>query len=228
VGFEALVRWAHPERGIVAPSEFVPLAEHGPLIVQIDDHVRDEACSTVGRWNAGTERGGRYFVSVNLSGRDITPALPSRVSRSLEGSGLEPTDLVVEITETIVVADTKDNVAVLNELKSMGLRIALDDFGTGYSSLGYLRHFPIDVIKLDKSFTDELPDGERGLRLVQAVGRLAADLGALAEAEGVETKAQVDCLGSNGWNLAQGHYFSAAVDATAIPAMLAPRHGAEP
>jgi EAL domain-containing protein (putative c-di-GMP-specific phosphodiesterase class I) len=220
-GFEALVRWSHPERGLLPPSDFLPLAERTPLIVRIDDKVRDEACQRAAQWNSAFRGRGSRFIAVNISAHDLSTGLSARVARTLERSGLGPADLVVEITETTFMEGSVSNLAVLDELRKLGVRIALDDFGTGYSSLAYLQRFPIDIIKLDKSFTDDLPQGARGLRVVEAVGRLAADLGAVAEAEGVENKDQAECLGSIGWKLAQGHYFSRAMDASAVGAMLA-------
>jgi EAL domain-containing protein (putative c-di-GMP-specific phosphodiesterase class I) len=220
-GFEALVRWSHPERGILPPAEFLDLAEQTPLIIDIDDYVRGDACRQAVQWGARPGNGEAFFISVNLSGRQLAHHdLPARISRSLDDSGLDPTRLVVEITETVLVEDTDDNLDVLRKLKNLGVRIALDDFGTGYSSLGHLRRFPIDVIKLDKSFTDELPDGERALHLVDTVLRLATDLGAIAEAEGVENEAQLVCLRSMGWPLGQGYYFSRPVNATTMTAMI--------
>jgi EAL domain-containing protein (putative c-di-GMP-specific phosphodiesterase class I) len=222
-GFEALARWSHPERGILLPAEFLGLAEKTRFVIELDDYVRAQACHDVARWNAQFTKTSGFFVSVNLSGHHFTrPDLPARVAVSLEQSGLEPSRLTIEITETVLVTGVAQNLRVLHELKELGLRIALDDFGTGYSSLGYLRQFPIDVIKLDQSFTEELPDGHRALQLVDAVGRLAADLGAVSEAEGVENEAQLACLRSLGWQLAQGFYFSPPVNAAGIASMLEP------
>jgi EAL domain-containing protein (putative c-di-GMP-specific phosphodiesterase class I)/CheY-like chemotaxis protein len=222
-GFEALVRWSHPERGILPPADFLDLAEETPMIIHIDDYVRGDACRQTVEWNTRPGNRQGFFISVNLSGRQLAQHdLPARVSQSLDETGLDPGRLVLEITETVLVRDNDDNLAALGKLKDLGLRIALDDFGTGYSSLGHLRRFPIDVIKLDKSFTDDLPNGERGLRLVDTVLRLATDIGALAEAEGVENEDQVACLRSMGWPLGQGYYFSQPVNAASVTSMLWP------
>jgi EAL domain-containing protein (putative c-di-GMP-specific phosphodiesterase class I) len=222
-GFEALVRWSHPTRGLVPPAEFIGLAEQTTLIADIGARVRKEASGQAAEWNRRFTSDPARFMSVNLSGRELAlPDLASRIGLELQDTGLDPANLVIEVTETFLVGEAEDNTRRLGELKELGLRIALDDFGTGYSSLGYLRRFPIDVIKLDKSFTDELPHGDRGLRLLDAVGRLAADMSAVAEAEGIESAEQVDCLCSLGWELGQGYYFSPPVDADAITAMLAP------
>lgn len=222
-GFEALVRWSHPERGILPPAEFLDVAEQTPMIIHIDDYVRGDACRQTVQWNSHPGNSQGFFISVNLSARQLAHHdLLARISKSLDETGLDPARLILEITETVLLRDTDDNLDALHKLKDLGLRIALDDFGTGYSSLGNLRRFPIDVIKLDKSFTDELPNGERGLRLVEAVLGLATNIGALAEAEGVENEDQVTCLRSMGWPLGQGYYFSRPADATGVTTMLWP------
>ncbi len=224
VGFEALVRWAHPTRGLVGPTEFIALAEQTTRIVDIDQWMRSVACGQAAAWNAQFPAQPHRFMSVNLSGRELLlDDLTPRIERTLADAELDPNDLVIEVTETFLVGVAEENTRRLEALHDLGVRIALDDFGTGYSSLGYLRRFPIDIIKLDKSFTDELPDGVRGLRLVDSVARLAADMGAVTEAEGIETAAQARCLRSLGWEFGQGYYFSRPVDAAAITAMLAAR-----
>jgi len=220
-GFEALVRWAHPQRGLLPPAQFIGLAERTLAVVDIDDHVRDVACREAVRWNSARPGGRACFVSVNLSACELRADLPGKVARSLDESGLAPSLLVLEVTETALVARSSMNVALFAELKEMGLRLALDDFGTGYSSLGSLHHFPIDIIKLDKSFTDELPSGARGLRLVESLSHLATALGATTDAEGVEDQAQAECLRAVGVQLAQGYLFSRPVDAGAAATALA-------
>ncbi len=221
VGFEALVRWAHTTRGILPPAEFIPLAEKTRLIIDIDEHVRDEACGQAAEWNRLFSTTPARFMSVNLSGRDLRQKdLTTRILQTLADHDLDPTALMIEVTETFLVEDAEESARSLTELSESGVRIALDDFGTAYSSLDYLRRFPIDVIKLDKSFTDDLPGGERGLDLAKAVGRLAADMGAVAEAEGIETEEQASCLQSLGWEFGQGYYFSRPLDAHSIEALL--------
>jgi EAL domain-containing protein (putative c-di-GMP-specific phosphodiesterase class I) len=215
VGYEALVRWQHPTRGLVQPGEFIGLAERSSLIVDIGERVRRDACRTAAGFAARSAPGQpTRFMSINLSGRELLlPDLPDRMSRVLDEAGLAAGDVVVEVTESFFIGDADENVRQLVQLKDLGVRIALDDFGTGYSSLNYLRRFPIDIIKLDKGFVDELPDGERGRRLVDAVGHLAGDLGAVAEAEGIETAEQAACLISLGWQFGQGYYYGRPADA---------------
>ncbi|MEQ1787311.1 MAG: EAL domain-containing protein [Acidimicrobiales bacterium] len=219
VGYEALVRWQHPHRGLVPPVEFIAFAENSSLIVDIDERVRRDACAQAAAWNATRPDGTRRFMSVNVSGRELAlHDLPRRVRRVLDESGLAPEDLVIEVTESVFISDAEDNIRRLQDLSGLGVRIALDDFGTGYSSLSYLNRFPIDIIKLDKTFTDDLPDGDRGRRLVDSVGRLAHDLGAITEAEGIETVEQAECLAALGWDLGQGYHYGRPVDAAAATA----------
>jgi EAL domain-containing protein (putative c-di-GMP-specific phosphodiesterase class I) len=221
MGFEALVRWVHPDRGMVFPGEFIGLAEHTSFIVDIDQHVRDVACLQAAAWNQRFPTTPRRFVSVNVSGRELRLAdLAARIERTISLSSLEPSDLMIEVTETFLVEDLETGARRLREISDLGVLIALDDFGTGYSSLDHLRRLPIDIIKLDKSFTDDLPDGARALKLVESVGRLADDMGALTEAEGIETAEQAECLLSLGWKLGQGYHFFRPLSATAIEAVL--------
>lgn len=212
-GYEALVRWQHPRLGLVPPADFIALAEQTTLIVDIGERVRHDACHQAAAWAEGHHADPARFISINLSGRELVlPDLTARVRRVLEETGLAPHLLVVEVTESFFIADSDEHTRKLSDLKDLGVRIALDDFGTGYSSLAYLRRFPIDIIKLDKSFTDELPHGARGLRLVGAMGQLASDMGAVTEAEGIETAEQAACLLSLGWELGQGYYYGRPAD----------------
>jgi len=221
VGFEALVRWAHPTRGMVLPGEFIELAEHTSFIVDIDQCVRDEACLQAAEWNRWLPTTPPRFMSVNLSGRELRlPDLASRVERTLTLAKLNPSDVMIEVTETFLVEDIETCTRRLREVSELGVLIALDDFGTGYSSLDHLRRFSIDIIKLDKSFTDDLPDGARARMLVQSVGRLAADMGALTVAEGIENAAQAECLLSLGWNLGQGYHFFRPLSSAGIEDVL--------
>jgi EAL domain-containing protein (putative c-di-GMP-specific phosphodiesterase class I) len=221
VGFEALVRWAHPTRGLVGPLEFIGLAEQTSFIIDIDERVRRQACVQTREWNRRFSSTPHRFLSINISGRELKmDDFAIRIEQVLAQTDFDPRDLMIEVTETHLVEDPRECAERLTELTNLGLRIALDDFGTGYSSLDYLRRFPIAVIKLDKSFTDELPDGQRGLKLVDSVGRLAADMDAIAEAEGIETAAQAACLRSIGWRFGQGYYFSPPVEAVGIETLL--------
>jgi EAL domain-containing protein (putative c-di-GMP-specific phosphodiesterase class I) len=221
VGFEALVRWQHPTRGLVGPAEFMGLAEQTSFVLDIDAAVREVACGQAAQWNSRFASSPPRFMSVNVSGREVQqPDFPARIERTLERAQLEAPLLVVEITETFLVREPEDCNRRVQELKDLGVRIALDDFGTAYSSLSYLQRFPIDIIKLDKSFTDDLPDGARALSLVQALSRFAADMGAVTEAEGIETQAQADCLKARGWEIGQGYHYARPMSASAIEPLL--------
>ena len=221
VGFEALVRWNHPRRGLVFPDDFIPLAEQTSLITEIDDHVWMEACRQAAVWARQYPDERARFVSVNVSGRDLGRTnLAARLSAALEYAALDPYLLVVELTETFLVDDNEIAARTLEEVRGLGVKIALDDFGAGYASLDYLRRLPIDIIKLDKAFTQELP-GSRARVFVEAVGQLAQDLGASAEAEGIETLEQLECLRSAGWQLGQGYYFARPQSASATETLFA-------
>jgi EAL domain-containing protein (putative c-di-GMP-specific phosphodiesterase class I) len=222
VGFEALVRWNHPQRGLVFPDEFIPLAEQTSLITEIDDHVWMQACRQAATWSSRYPDEHARFVNVNVSGRDLGRTnLAARLNAAIEYAALDPHLLVVELTETFLVDDNEVAARTLEEVRTLGVRIALDDFGTGYASLDYLRRLPIDIIKLDKAFTQELP-GSRARVFIAAVGQLAQDLGASAEAEGIETFEQLECLRSAGWQLGQGYYFARPQCAAATEALFAP------
>jgi EAL domain-containing protein (putative c-di-GMP-specific phosphodiesterase class I) len=221
VGFEALVRWNHPDKGILPPAAFLPLAERTPLVSQIDDLVRSQAFEQLKEWSTRSQPDPGWFISVNVSGHEFeTPGLTSRIMDSIDEWGIPPEAVLVEITETVVVENRRSTSNILHQLRDYGVRIALDDFGTGYSSLSYLRQFPIDVVKLDKSFTDDLPGTERTLQMVRAFASLAGELGVLAEAEGIETEEQAQCLVENGWPLGQGFYFSRPLPSDEITEVL--------
>lgn len=202
-GIEALLRWRHPERGLVPPGEFIPLAEEIGLIFPLGEWVLREACEEAAKWPAHIK------VAVNLSplqfkGGSLAPV----VIKALASSGLPAHRLELEITESVLLQENDDNVAVLHQLRSIGVSIAIDDFGTGHSSLSYLRSFPFDKIKIDRSFVSELPDNLGCLAIIRAVARLANDLGMRSNAEGVETGEQLACLQAEGVSEMQGYLFS--------------------
>ena len=216
-GVEALVRWRHGEQGLIAPGRFVPMAEETGLIVPIGRWVLAEACRRAGEWNAA--RAGRpLMVSVNLSARQLQdPDLPSAVAQELGTAGLDPTCLVLEITESLLLHDTDATVTRLRQLKALGVRLAIDDFGTGYSSLAYLDRFPIDIIKIDKSFVDAVARGES--TLARAIVHLCLALGLTTVAEGIESAAQVRELRGYGCQLGQGYHFAKPLTAAAVTAL---------
>jgi diguanylate cyclase (GGDEF)-like protein len=210
---EALVRWRHPDRGVVAPGQFVPLAEETGLIVPIGAWVLREACRQAGAWNAARPGGPALTVNVNLSARQLQlPDLPAQVARALRDGDLDPACLVLEITESLLLHDTDAMIARFRQLKQLGVRLALDDFGTGYSALAYLRRFPIDMIKIDKSFVAEMGAGREASTLARAIVQLGRTLGLVIIAEGIETPDQLGQLRDAGCQLGQGYYFAKPLD----------------
>ena len=209
---EALVRWAHPTRGLLGPMSFIPFAEEGGLIEEIGNHVLVTACEEAVRWQRSVGADFAPAVSVNLSPRQLGDlALPDRVELLLHRSGLHPAQLILEITESALMKDPTAATESLERLSRLGVRLAVDDFGTGYSSLAYLQRFPIDLLKIDGSFVgDDL--AEPGWSLAEAIVQISHALGMVAIAEGVETQAQADALAEFGCNLAQGFHFSRPLD----------------
>ena len=222
VGAEALLRWHHPERGLVPPLDFIPLAEEMGLIVPLGRWVLAEACRAATAWPAapGGEAPG---VSVNLSGRQLEEAsLVDDVRDVLAATRLAPARLTLEITEGVVVRDTAQALARLRALKALGVRIAIDDFGTGCSSLGYLRQFPVDVLKIDKRFVDGVAHGGEAAALARTIVALADSLQLRTVAEGVEAPAQQAALEALGCTLGQGFLFARPMPAAEVARRLAP------
>jgi diguanylate cyclase (GGDEF)-like protein/PAS domain S-box-containing protein len=208
VGLEALVRWEHPERGLVPPGSFIPMAEETGLILPIGRWVLETACRQAAIWRADTEVGLDLVMAVNLSPREFRhPRLVQDVGQVLAESGLDASGLEVEITEGTAMGDADATVKTLEHLKAIGIRLAIDDFGTGYSSLGYLKRFPIDVLKVDRSFVAGLPANRGDAAIVRAVVGLTRALGLKAVAEGVETTEQLAELRGLGCDQGQGYLF---------------------
>jgi diguanylate cyclase (GGDEF)-like protein len=215
IGVEALVRWRHPELGLVLPGAFIPLAEETGLIVPLGEWVVRKACADAAGWPE------QISVSVNLAAAQFEVGdLVSVVLGALSAAGLPPARLVLEITETALLKDTEATLKILHMLRSLGVRIAMDDFGTGYSSLSYLRSFPFDKIKIDRSFVKDLPNDADALAIVKAVATLGVSLGMELTAEGVETADQLRCVRSQGVTEIQGNYYSAPRPAAEIAGML--------
>jgi len=221
-GFEALVRWQHPTRGLLGPADFIEVAEQSGLIVEVGTHVLREACAEAARWQALSERPAEPpRVSVNVSPRQLAdPGLTDTVIEALDAAGLEPSLLSLEITESALVGDAESTLEVLTRLKDFGIRIELDDFGTGYSSLTYLRRFPIDAVKIDRSFVSGLVTSPEDSAIVGAVISMGRSLGLHVIAEGVETSAQAEELAALGCGLAQGFLFARPMDAQATHDLL--------
>jgi diguanylate cyclase (GGDEF)-like protein/PAS domain S-box-containing protein len=207
-GFEALVRWHHPERGTIDPIEFINLAEQTGLIVAIGEYVLEESCRQLVEWDNMGISGEALTVSVNVSGRQlIAPDLVATVERVLRDTGVEPSRLTLELTESMLLDDIDTSTEQLQALKRLGVRLAIDDFGTGYSSLSYLRQLPVDFLKIDRSFIDGLDAELAGADLVRAIIDLGQRLQLTTIAEGIETPEQAGFLTGAGCRLAQGYYF---------------------
>ncbi|HEX2078078.1 MAG TPA: EAL domain-containing protein [Longimicrobium sp.] len=221
-GFEALVRWEHPVRGLVSPADFIPVAEDTDLIIPIGEWVLREAALQLRDWQ------GRYpehplGMGVNLSVRQFRPALVQQVRTVLEHSGVDPAGLKLEVTESVVMADADDAIAILHQLKELGIKLQVDDFGTGYSSLSYLHRLPVDILKIDRSLVVAMPQGTKHVSIVRAIIALANTLALETTAEGVEDAEQADNLREMGCTHAQGYLWSRPVPAAqAEPLITAP------
>ena len=214
--FEALMRWQHPDRGLVSPMEFIPLAEETGLIVRLGEWALREACSEAMNWPDDIN------VSVNLSSVQFSKGdLVATVMNALASSGLPASRLELEITESILLERSEHNVRILDQLHELGVKIALDDFGTGYSSIGYLRSFQFDKLKIDQSFVKDLLADEKSLAIVRAIVGLGMSFGMTTTAEGVETEDQRTCLGHEGCNEVQGYLYSKPLPSDQIVPLLA-------
>jgi EAL domain-containing protein (putative c-di-GMP-specific phosphodiesterase class I) len=215
-GCEALLRWRHPERGMVSPAEFIPVAEETGLIIALGEWVLMTACAEAARWPDGV----RLAVNVSpVQFRSHTLAL--NVAMALSSSSLAASRLELEITEAVLIRDDDTALAILHHLRAIGVRIALDDFGTGYSSLSYLQRFPFDKIKIDRSFVSAIGDAAGSSSIVQAVVNIAAARNMTTVAEGVETDRQRELLRTLGCTEMQGFLFSAAMPSAEIRQLLA-------
>jgi diguanylate cyclase (GGDEF)-like protein len=223
LGAEALVRWDHPTRGLVPPGGFIPLAEETQLIVPIGRRVLRAACEQASRW---LERHGELTMAVNLSGTQLAqPDLVADVADALRDSGLPAQHLTLEITETVLMGDDEATMKRLRELKELGVRLAVDDFGTGYSSLQYLRDFPLDILKVAKSFVDGIADEEQGVALARAIVELGESCQLDVVGEGIELSEQREGLLELGCRLGQGFLFARPAEPQTIDALLSERRG---
>jgi EAL domain-containing protein (putative c-di-GMP-specific phosphodiesterase class I) len=215
-GFEALLRWRHPVRGMISPADFIPVAEETGLIEEIGQWVLRTACAEATNWPSDVR------IAVNVSPIQFrSQTLSLKVASALAEAGLDPRRLELEITEAVLIADDDAALVALNQLRKLGVRIALDDFGTGYSSLSYLQRFPFDKIKIDRSFVKALQRGSGSSSIIKAVVSIAADRDMVTTAEGVETTEQRDAVQALGCTQMQGFLFSPARPAAEIRKMLA-------
>ena len=216
-GTEALLRWRHPRRGLVPPGDFIPVLEELGLVVDVGDWVISEACRQLKNWHQTKVRVPK--VSVNISARQFSDGqLGTRIATILKETGLPPACLELELTESILMREVCEAMQILDGLKNLGLSIAVDDFGTGYSSLNYLKQFPIDVLKIDRTFVDGLPSGEQDAQIARAIIAMAHSLNLAVIAEGVETQEQLDFLREHGCDEVQGYLFGRPMPANKFAA----------
>ena len=221
VALEVLVRWQHPRRGLVAPNEFIPLAEETDLILPLGRIVLAKACAQAREWQARYPAHADLAIAVNVSARQLhQPTFVGDTIQLIVESGVSPEALILEITETVLLEDTAASITKLTQLKNLGLRLAMDDFGTGYSSLSFLAELPVDILKVAKPFTEGLGRSERETAFAQAIVGLARTVGMQTIAEGVERHDQLEILRTLGCDMAQGFYFAPARDASYIEHML--------
>jgi EAL domain-containing protein (putative c-di-GMP-specific phosphodiesterase class I) len=218
IGVEALVRWKHPQRGLISPQEFIPIAEANGMIVPLGRWVLHEACRQARAWrNSGHD----LAISVNVSGRQLDDAvIIADVESALQFSGLDPSRLTLEITETTLMRDPEATAQRLRALKDLGVRIAIDDFGTGYSSLAYLRQFPADALKIDRSFIGEIATSPASDALIHTLVQLGKTLNIETLAEGIEDESQLHTLQREACDHGQGFWFSRPLEADALEPFL--------
>jgi diguanylate cyclase (GGDEF)-like protein len=223
-GFEALLRWRHPERGLIPPAEFIPVAEETGLIVPLGEWVLEEACRQARQWQRQSFAHRGLTLSVNLSGKQLSrDDLPARIQEVLERTDFDPRSLKLEITETVVMENADLAVSTLERLHELGIQLSIDDFGTGYSSLSQLHRFPAQILKIDRSFIGRMGLGDENLEIVRTIIMLARNLGMEVVAEGVETNEQLAQLRALSCDYAQGYLFSAPVDAESAASLLKQR-----
>jgi EAL domain-containing protein (putative c-di-GMP-specific phosphodiesterase class I) len=220
-GFEVLLRWNHPVHGLVAPLEFISLAEESGQISKLGRWVLEQACRQLRAWQQAFPTDPARTMSVNVSARQLLePTFPDVVRAAVESAGIEPLSLTLEITESVAMDDSEATLQRLNELKDLGVRLAIDDFGTGYSSLTYLRHLPVDILKVDKAFVDGIADGGEALELTRVIVQMGQTLRLSTVAEGVELPTQAALLRTMSCEMAQGYHFARPATPEAISELL--------
>ncbi|RLA21516.1 MAG: hypothetical protein DRQ56_00430 [Gammaproteobacteria bacterium] len=220
VGFEALIRWQHPEKGFILPADFLPLAEESGLIIDIGQFVLKEATLQLMAWQKRFPQAACFSVSINVAGQQFAKGdLVADIQSALSGSGLNPSALRVEVTENVLVDEDDSTLSKFGEIKRLGVELSMDDFGTGYSSLSYLHRFPFDILKIDRSFINKMDD-DKGKAMVKAIVMLAHGLSLEVIAEGIEEEWQASTLAGMGCEKGQGYYFSKPMSAEAVDAWL--------
>jgi diguanylate cyclase (GGDEF)-like protein len=219
--FEALARWRHPQHGLISPADFIPVAEDSGLIVQLGQWALREACSQMQAWRTRFPAQSNLSICVNLSAKQFAqPDLVEQIARILRETGLDPSALGLEITESVMMEQADRAAAMLTQFRDLHIPLHLDDFGTGYSSLSYLHRFPIDLLKIDRSFVSRIGEGGQNSEIVQAIVGLAHNLKIEVIAEGVETAEQLTLLRTLQCDYGQGYYFSRPLEAHAVEALL--------
>jgi EAL domain-containing protein (putative c-di-GMP-specific phosphodiesterase class I) len=222
IGFEALIRWMHPQKGLLPPVDFIPLAEESGLIIPIGTWVLQEACAQLKAWHKLYPDKQEIKMNVNISGKQFSqPNLVETVQEVLRINDLKPANLKLEITETVLIENFTAANEIFSRLSALGVQLEIDDFGTGYSSLGYLQHFPIRTIKIDRSFINQMGPNGKGSEIIRAMISMARDLGMESIAEGVETAEQKEELQVLNCEYAQGFLISQPMEAKIAGAYLA-------
>jgi EAL domain-containing protein (putative c-di-GMP-specific phosphodiesterase class I) len=219
---EALVRWNHPRLGLLYPGDFISIAEDSGHIVELGRWVLQQATREARRWQVRYPSTPPMMISVNVSGKQLErPELIAEVMDAVDAAGLDPQSLILELTESVLLADTEPIAATLQALRSRGVRLALDDFGTGYSSLGHLRDFPVDVIKMDRSFVAGIGNGVADGAILRTIIGLAGSLGLMTIGEGIERAEQLAALNAMGCQAGQGFFIAKPLDRDAVEDLLA-------
>ena len=218
-GFEALMRWNHPDRGLISPGVFIPIAEESDLVVPMGSWALRHSAGQLAEWHKGC--GPDLFISVNVSGRQLyADDLVQVVKDVLSDSGIPPKSLKLEITETVLMDEPEFAIKVLNDIRDLGVRLGIDDFGTGYSSLSYLQQLPVDVLKIDRAFVQCMADSPDDQQIVKTIADLGHNLGMELIAEGIERENEVPLLRQYGCDLTQGFFFARPMPAGEASAFL--------
>ena len=224
-GFEALLRWSHRSRGVISPNEFIPLAEETGLIYDLGQWVLGKACKQIATWNKSKKKEDQLEININLSSRQFSdPNLVEGIVENIEKSGFDAEFLKIEITESALMQNAQRSVSMLNQLKDLNIKVCVDDFGTGYSSLSYLHTFPIDTLKIDRSFVHDMSRNFRNMEIIRTIIMLAHNLKLDVIAEGVETGEQDAQLSALGCQFAQGFYFSRPVNSSDAALLIQQNH----